>query len=84
MHCLTRACLQHANGAEEDLEAVKHKDKKHKKHKKEKKKEKKEKKEKKHKKDTDLADDSDDEAERKTLEEQLREQALALQSSAKP
>ena len=77
---MTRACLQQANGAEEDLEAVKHKDKKHKKHKKEKK----EKKEKKHKKDMDLAHDSDDKAERQTLEEQLREQALALQSGAKP
>ena len=80
---------QQVNGAEE-LPAggahVKHKDKKQKKEKKEKKdkKEKKEKKEKKRKREKDQADSGDGEAEadKKALEEELREQAL--QSRIKP
>ena len=85
---LLKITLQ-VNGAEE-LPAgeadVKHKDKKHKKEKKEKKekKDKKEKKEKKRKREKDAADSGGDEAEadKKALEEELREQAL--QSRIKP
>lgn len=73
--------LQEASGAEDGTEGdavVKHKDKKHKKEKKVKKekKDKKEKKERKHKKEKEQADSDDDEADRKALEEELREQAL--------